>query len=136
MRFIRDMGKPPLESYTSEIGMLISEIRFVEKHLKRWNKPQSVKTMLFHMPARSRIIREPYGVVCIIGPWNYPFQLLLSPLAGAISGGNCAIIKPSEMCIESSSLISNLVRKYFDPKYITVVTGDAEISAELVNQPF
>ena len=124
----QDMGKPPVEAYTSEIGIMLAEIRFVEKHLKRWAKPQSVRTMLFHMPASSRIIHEPYGVVCIIGPWNYPFQLVLSPLTGAIAAGNCAIIKPSEMCMASTALLSDMIREYFDPQYIAVVTGDADCS--------
>lgn len=130
-----DMGKPPIEAYASEIGMLIAEIDFALKHLKRWAKTQSVKTMFFHMPARSRIVNEPYGVVCIIGPWNYPFQLVLSPLIGAIAAGNCTIIKPSELCLKATALLSDMIEKYFEPRYIAVVKGDADIAFSLVRQP-
>lgn len=131
----RDMGKPPVEAYSSEIGMLLAEIRFVKKHLRRWSRPQSVRTMLFHMPASSSIIREPYGVVCIIGPWNYPFQLILSPLTGALAAGNCAVLKPSESAPYSTALLSEMIQKYFDEEYIAVITGNADDASVLVRQP-
>ena len=131
-----DLGKPHAEAYTSETGFLLAEIRFVKKHLKRWARPRKVRTMLFHQPAKSRIVREPYGVVCILGPWNYPFQLVLSPLIGAIAGGNCAILKPSELCVRSTALLADMIEDYFDPQYLTVVTGNADRAAELVRQPF
>ena len=131
----QDMGKPQVEAYTSEIGMLLEEIKYTEKYLKSWVKPKNCKTMVFHMPARSYSIPEPYGVVCIIGPWNYPFQLLLSPLIGALAAGNCAILKPSELSIHSASLLETLIRKYFEPSIVAVITGGTEISSELVKQP-
>jgi aldehyde dehydrogenase (NAD+) len=130
----KDMGKPQVEAFTSEIGMLLEEIKYTEKHLKGWIKPKTCKTMVFHMPARSYSIPEPYGVVCIIGPWNYPFQLLISPLIGALAAGNCAILKPSELSKHSSSLIETLIRKYFEPSSVAVITGGAEISSELLKQ--
>ena len=132
----KDMGKPRAEAFTSEIGMLLEEIKYTWKHLKGWVKPKTCKTMVFHMPASSYSIPEPYGVVCIIGPWNYPFQLLISPLIGALAAGNCAILKPSELSRHSATLLEILIRKYFEPSSVAVITGGAEISSELLKQNF
>ncbi len=132
----KDMGKPPVEAYSSEIGFLRAEIRHAIKHVKRWAKSRPVKTMLFNMPASSSIVPEPYGVVCIIGPWNYPFQLVLSPLIGAIAAGNCALIKPSESAVHSAELIVGMIRNYFDEQYITAITGDVDLTSSLIHEPF
>ncbi len=131
-----DLGKPATEAYTSEVGMLVEEIKYVEKRLKRWAKPHSYKTMLMNWPARSYSIPEPYGVVCIVGPWNYPFQLMLSPLIGAVAAGNCSILKPSELAAASSDLLEKLITETFDPGHIKVVRGDSETASKLVYQPF
>src|ERR1700733_5465211 len=93
----RDLGRPALEVYSSEVAFIASELALVRKKLASWMKPQRVPTSLVGQPGKSLIYREPLGVVLIIRPWNYPLQLVLVPLLGAIAAGNCAIVKPSEL---------------------------------------
>lgn len=92
----QDLGKSEFEAYVTEIGFVYHSIRYLIKNLNKWAKPQKVKTPLHLQPSKSFIIKEPYGTVLIIGAFNYPFQLLIEPLLGAIAGGNCVILKPSE----------------------------------------
>jgi len=105
------MHKPNFEAFVSEIGILYEEIEFVLDHLKEWMKPESVSTPLALQPSTSKIYNEPLGLVLIIGPWNYPFQLLLAPLIGAIAGGNCSIIKPSDNTRHTATIIEKLLQK-------------------------
>ena len=102
----RDLGRPALEVYSSEIAFIASELALVRKKLASWMKPQRVPTSLVGQPGKSLIYREPLGVVLIIGPWNYPLQLVLVPLLGAIAAGNCAIVKPSEVAPATSELLA------------------------------
>ena len=118
-----DLGKSFEESYMSEIGMVISEINFAIKHLKKWIKPKKVKTPLAHSFSKSFIMAEPLGVVLIMSPWNYPFMLCLDPLVGAIASGNCAVLKPSNYSFNTSKIIREIISKIFPPSYITVVEG-------------
>ena len=129
-----DLGRAAFEAYF-EIATL-SEIKLALKHLKKWMKPRRVKTSVDVFPASAWVQPEPLGVALIIGPWNYPFQLMMSPLVGAIAAGNCAILKPSEYAPEMSKLVTELVRSTFDSNYIAVVEGDAETSQELLAQKF
>ena len=99
----KDLHKAPMETYLTEIGMVQEEIRFLSKHLKKLMKPKRVRTPLSHFLASSTIYYEPYGTVLIMSPWNYPVNLTLTPLAGAIAAGNCAVIKPSNYTPETSS---------------------------------
>ena len=92
---MQDFRKAPMEVYMCETGMVLEELRFHLKHLKGWMRERAVPTPLAQFPAKSFVSPEPYGVALIISPWNYPVQLCLSPLVGAISGGNCAVVKPS-----------------------------------------
>lgn len=92
----QDLHKSEFEAYATEIGFTLDSIGYMMKHLRRWMKPVKVGSPLHLFPARSRIIAEPYGTALIIGPFNYPFQLLIEPLIGAIAAGNCAVLKPSE----------------------------------------
>ena len=92
-----DLNKSEYEAYLTEVSIVLNEIRYARKHLAKWVKPQKVKTPLSHFPAKSFTLLEPYGVVLILSPWNYPFQLLIAPLVGAIAAGNCALLKPSEL---------------------------------------
>ena len=92
-----DLGKSNQEAYMTEVGLIINSIHFALRHLDKWVKPKRCKTPITHFPARSYIYKEPYGVVLIMSPWNYPFFLTLSPLIGAIAAGNCAIIKTSNI---------------------------------------
>ncbi len=96
-RSTSDLGRPAFEIYASEIALVASELALTRKKLRSWTKPQRVPTSLVGQPGKSRIYHEPLGVVLIIGPWNYPLQLVLAPLVGAIAAGNCAIVKPSEL---------------------------------------
>jgi aldehyde dehydrogenase (NAD+) len=132
----QDLNKSELESYATEIGILYEEINLMMKHLQTWAKPVKVKTPLTHAGASSYVYAEPYGVVLIIAPWNYPFQLQLSPLVGAMGAGNCAVLKPSELTPSVSSLLSELVQSTFDEGYITVVEGGVETSQALLEEKF
>ncbi len=101
-----DLNKAPIESYMCENGLVLEEIRFHQKHLRRWMKNRRVRTPLAQFHARSFIAPEPYGVALILSPWNYPIQLCLSPLVGAISGGNCVVVKPSAYAPQTSAAIA------------------------------
>ncbi|KYC39198.1 aldehyde dehydrogenase [Scytonema hofmannii PCC 7110] len=130
-----DLGKPEFEAYGTEIAT-IKEITRAIKHLKNWTKPQKAPVSLQFFPASAEIYPEPLGVVLIIGPWNYPFNLVVSPLIGAIAAGNCTIIKPSEIAPQTSFVINKIIQKYFDPAYINVVEGGVEISQQLLAEKF
>jgi aldehyde dehydrogenase (NAD+) len=131
-----DLGKPVIEAYASEIGFVLADIRYALKHLSDWARPQRRHTPLWLRPASSRVHPEPYGVALIIGPWNYPFALTLSPLVSAMAAGNGVCVKPSEYAPHVSGVITRLLRGHFQPDYITSVEGDATCAQELVCQPF
>lgn len=130
-----DLNKPTFEAYLLEIGV-VKEIDYAIKNLKNWTKPKKVATPLEQLPGSAFIYPEPLGVVLIIAPWNYPFQLTISPLVGAIAAGNCAIVKPSEISPNTSSIIAKICQKTFDPDYISVVEGGVETSQQLLQQKF
>ena len=130
-----DVGKPEQEAFVAEVHYTLSELALVRKNLRRWTRPERVPTPMFAMPGKSRIVREPLGVVLIIGPWNYPFQLVVGPLVGAVAAGNCAVVKPSEVAPATSALVARLVREYLDGDCIRVVEGGVpETSALLVER--
>ncbi len=129
-----DLGRAAFEAYF-EIATL-SEVKLALKQLKKWMKPRRVSTSVDVFPASAWVQPEPLGVALIIGPWNYPFQLMMSPLVGAIAAGNCAILKPSEYAPEMSKVVTELVRSTFKSDYIAVVEGDAQTSQELLAQKF
>lgn len=131
-----DLNKPEFEIYGTEILYCLEEIKYTLKHLKAWAKPQKVPTPVTHFPASSTIYHDPLGIILIIGPWNYPFQLVIGPLIGAIAAGNCAILKPSEIASNTSDLIAEIIPKYFDPSFVTVVEGGKETTQELLEQKF
>ena len=132
----QDLSKSAYEGYLTEVGIVLDEIRFVRKRLTRWARPRRVRTHLFLVPASSYRYAEPYGVVLIIAPWNYPFQLVMGPLIGAMAAGNCAVIKPSEFAPNTSRVIAKLISRNFDPAYIAACEGHAEVSQALLDQPF
>ena len=132
----QDLSKSAYEGYLTEVGIVLDEIRFVRKRLARWARPRRVRTHLFLVPASSYRYAEPYGVVLIIAPWNYPFQLVMGPLIGAMAAGNCAVIKPSEFAPNTSRVIAKLISRNFDPAYIAACEGHAEVSQALLDQPF
>jgi aldehyde dehydrogenase (NAD+) len=130
-----DLGKPALESYAAEISFVANEVAFTRKRLRAWMKPERVSTPLIVQPGKSRIFREPLGVVLIIGPWNYPIQLTLAPLMGAIAAGNCAVLKPSELAPATSALLARFIPQYFDKDCVQVIEGGpAEASALLAER--
>lgn len=129
-----DLGRPDFEAYF-EIAS-ISEINYALKNLKSWVKPKKVSTGIEQFPASARIYPEPLGVVLIISPWNYPFQLMISPLVGAMAAGNCAVLKPSEIAANTSKVIADIIQKNFDPDYIAVVEGGVEVSQQLLEEKF
>ncbi|MGB3402177.1 MAG: aldehyde dehydrogenase [Microcoleaceae cyanobacterium] len=131
---IADLGRPELEA-SFEMAAL-TEINYAIKQLKSWAKPKKVPVSPAQFPASARVYPEPLGVVLIIGPWNYPFQLMMTPLVGAIAAGNCAILKPSELAAETSKVITDLIEKTFDPAYIVAVEGGVETAQTLLNQKF
>ncbi|MED4593292.1 aldehyde dehydrogenase [Bacillus safensis] len=131
-----DLHKSEQEAYTTEVGIVYEEINHTLKHLHKWAKPTRVKTPLTHIGSKSMIIKEPYGSVLIIAPWNYPFQLALSPLVGAISAGNAVILKPSELTPAVSQVISTIIKRVFQEDHAAVVEGGVEVSTELLKLPF
>ncbi|MEH7098125.1 aldehyde dehydrogenase [Neobacillus vireti] len=130
----KDLNKSEFDAYTSEIGFVLEELRFTIKHLRSWAAPKKVKTPVTHIGSTSYIYPEPYGVSLIIAPWNYPFQLAVAPLIGAIAAGNCAIIKPSELTPRTSEVLGTLILDLFPEEYIAVVQGGVETSQGLLNE--
>jgi aldehyde dehydrogenase (NAD+) len=122
-----DLKKSPEESYSTEIGLVLAEISLAIKKLCTWMEPQSVPTDLANLPSGSKIYRDPLGVVLIIAPWNYPFQLLVLPLAGAITGGNCVVLKPSELAQATAAITEKIINEVFPDNYIKVVQGDGAV---------
>ncbi|MGX1793052.1 aldehyde dehydrogenase family protein [Microbacterium sp. NPDC055312] len=131
-----DLGKHPLEAVITEIGMVIAEIDYALPRLRRWMRARTVPLPLVLAPARGRIAPEPLGVVLIIGPWNYPLQLVLNPLVGALAAGNAAVVKPSELAGATSSLLAELLPLYLDQRAVAVVEGGAEVTGRLLEQRF
>lgn len=119
-----DLKKSPEEVWATETGMVLAELNTAISNLRDWMEPQSVTTNLLNLPSSSKVIQEPLGVVLIIGPWNYPFQLLINPLIGAIAAGNCVVLKPSEFAPATAKVMQQIIDKTFAPEYILYVQGD------------
>lgn len=132
----KDLKKPEFEAVSSEILMVAQELNYAIKKLPSFAKPKKVKTPLTHFPAESFIYNEPYGLVLIIGPWNYPFQLVIDPLIGAISAGNCAVVKPSEYASNTSRIIAEIINENFEEDFIVVFEGGQDISSALLKEKF
>lgn len=132
----KDLRKPAAEVDLSEIFPVVSEARHAIRHLRSWMKPKRVGTRLALFGARSRIEYEPKGVVLIISPWNFPFNLTLSPLVSAIAAGNCAIVKPSELSPASAACMKRIVGDLFDEHEVAVIEGDASVSEALLRRKF
>lgn len=131
-----DLNKSKHETFTTELGFLLTEIDYTLKHLRGWMEPIKVSAPITHKGSKNYIMKEPYGVCLIIAPWNYPLQLALAPAIGALAAGNCAIIKPSEYARETSALITKLIVENFDPSFLTVVEGEKETVQKLLEQRF
>lgn len=132
----KDLGKSKVEAYATEIGMLLKSIKLMRKELKNWSKTKQTDTPLYLFPTKSYIKKEPYGTVLIIGPFNYPVQLVFEPLIGAIAAGNTAIVKPSELTPHVAIVIRDIIEDTFDETYVSVVEGGIEETQTLLSLPF
>lgn len=122
-----DLNKSPEESWVTENGMVLAELNVAIKNLRHWMRPERPGTNLLNFPSSSRIIKEPMGVVLIIATWNYPLQMALNPLVGAIAAGNCAVVKPSEHAVHTAAVIRKILEAVFPPSYILTIEGDGAI---------
>jgi aldehyde dehydrogenase (NAD+) len=131
-----DLGKSSSEAQLTEIGIILGDIDYALTHLSSWLKPQRVSVPLAAIPAKAYVVAEPVGVALIIAPWNYPMQLLLAPLIGAIAAGNAALVKPSELAPATSAVLAKLIPVYLDPRAIAVVEGAAKETGWLLEQHY
>ena len=128
-----DLNKPQFEAYITEL-IVTKEIDYALKHIKSWAKSKKVAVPLEQFPGYGTVCAEPLGVVLVIGAWNYPIQLILSPLVGAIAAGNCVVVKPSENAPNTSKILANIIHQNFDQSYIALVEGDKEIGEQLLEE--
>ena len=131
-----DLDKSPYEGYLTEVCMVKQELKDALGHLKSWMRPKHAKTAVGQFPGRCRIYSEPYGVTLIMSPWNYPFQLTIAPLIGAVCAGNCAVIKPSAYSPATSALVARMAQELFPAEYVAVVQGGRQENAGLLEQAF
>ena len=131
-----DLGKSSSESYMCEVGLTLSELSFQIKHIKHWNKPKRHITDLANFHGKSYSVYEPYGVVLVMAPWNYPFMLTMEPVIGAIAAGNCVVAKPSAYSPATSAIIKKILDKVFDEEYVAVIEGGRAENTELLEQKF
>lgn len=131
-----DLGKSATEAFMCEVGLTLSEISYIRRHLSGWAKAKRRLTPITNFPARSKIVQEPYGVVLIMSPWNYPVLLTLEPLVGAIAAGNCAVLKPSAYSPHTTDVITRLIRATFEEEQVAVVTGGRAENQSLLEQRF
>ncbi len=127
-----DLGKSETEAYMTEIGVTLKEIDTMIRHLPRWAQGKRVGTPIFLFPGRSRIVYEPFGVMLIIAPWNYPMQLALTPLAGALAAGNCAVVKVSQNTPNVAEIVGKIIRDAFPPEYVTVLDNTPEMREQML----
>lgn len=131
-----DLNKSVHESFTTEIGYVLKEISFQMKHISSWSKPKRVRTALTHFGSKGKVVPEPYGVTLIIAPWNYPFQLAIAPLVGALAAGNTVVLKPSELTPNVSKVLTRMLGELFPEELVSVVEGGVEESTALLKEPF
>jgi len=132
----KDLGKPAFEAYASEIGVVLQEVNLALRNLRKWVRPKRVYTPLVHFISRSHYVYKPYGVVLIISPWNYPYQLLFDPLIGAVAAGNCVIAKPSQRATHASEVMIEIVNNNFNPEHIHLIPGGKEINQILLKEKY
>ena len=131
-----DLRKSDVEGFATEVGVALEDLKYIYRRLKSWVRPRRVPAHWVQLPGSAWIYPEPYGTALIIGPWNFPFLLIVAPLIGEIAAGNCAVLKPSEVAPNTSSLLARLVAETFDPGHITVIEGDAQIAQVLLAHRF
>ena len=131
-----DLGKSATESYMCEIGLVLGSLRDTLRHIRKWSAPRRVSASLAHFPSSCRVEADPYGVVLIMSPWNYPVLLFLDPLIAALSAGNCCVVKPSSTTPATSSVLAEMLSSIFPPEYVKVVLGTHEDSNALLEEKF
>ena len=131
-----DLAKPAVEAYATDVGFARAEAKHALAHLRRWVKPERVRTPLVAQPGRAWIRHEPLGVVLVIAPWNYPVQLTLGPLVGALAAGNCAVVKPSELAPATSAVLARRLPEFVDPEAVAVVEGGVPETTALLAERF
>ena len=131
-----DLGKCEMEGYMCEVGLTLAELSCQLKHIRKWTKKKHYKTELTNAIAKSYSIREPYGVVLVMSPWNYPFMLTMEPLIGALAAGNTCVVKPSAYAPATSQIIADIISETFPPEYVITVQGGREENAALLEQRF
>ncbi|MFT5752032.1 MAG: aldehyde dehydrogenase (NAD+), partial [Dokdonia sp.] len=127
-----DFRKPVFESVATEIGIVNQELNLAIKEIWKWQRPKKVKAALLNFPSSDYMYYEPYGATLIISPWNYPYQLAMGPLIGAIAAGNTVLLKPSELTPQTSALIAKIIKEVFDPGHVDTVQGDKEVAQALL----
>ena len=132
----KDLGKPGVEAYLAEYYFLLQELRLIRKSMVKWLKSRKAKSPVYFLPCSSQLRRDPYGRVLILAPWNYPLQLSLSPLIAAVAAGNTVVLKPSEMAPACEQLLVRILGEAFAPEHVAVVTGNADVASELMDQAF
>lgn len=131
-----DLGKSAYEAYMCEIGLCLSEITYMLKHLKGFSRTKRVRTPMSQFPGKSYVIPSPYGVVLIMSPWNYPFLLTIEPLIDALSAGNVCVLKPSAYSPATTEIIKKMISECFPEEYVSVITGGRSENTCLLNQHF
>lgn len=131
-----DLHKSKEETFLTEISIVLNEINDHIKNIKKWAKPDKVKTPIYLMPSKSYVTYEPFGVALIIAPWNYPFNLMFTPLVGVISSGCCAVLKPSPYSKSTSEVMQKIIDETFEEKYITMIQGHRDVNQALLEEKF
>lgn len=131
-----DLGKGVHEAYASEVGFLAGELRHALRSLRGWMRAEVRAVPWMAWPGSGRVVREPYGVALVMGPWNYPLQLLLTPLVGAVAAGNCVVLKPSEHALRTAEEVGGLVGELFEEAHVAVVNGGRELAEDLLKEKF
>ena len=131
-----DLNKPPFEAFATEVGVVLDELRYTLKRIRRWGKPENVTSNLKNFPSTGRIYPEPYGIALIMSPWNYPFMLTVTPVIAAVAAGNCAVVKPSAYSPATSSLIAKMCAEVFDPGHVVVIEGGRTENQALLDERY
>lgn len=128
----QDYKKPKMEAFLGDVGVVLEELDFTIRHLKYWMEPERVKTPITLLPSKSKVIKEPKGVVVIFAPWNYPFNLAISPLIGAVAAGNCVFLKPPHETPHTTQVTEKIIREVFLPEHVTTITGEGKEIGQLL----
>ncbi|MEW8956254.1 aldehyde dehydrogenase [Clostridium sp.] len=133
-----DLGKSRFEAYATEMGIVLEELNLTIRKLRSWAKPERKRTPIMHFLSSSYVYKEPYGVVLIMSPWNYPFQLTMAPLIGAIASGNCVMVKPSAYSVETTKIICSIIKEVFDLSHVEVVKpfGGREDISKILDEKY